>query len=32
MDHCIFTETLDWLAFTFPQATVDEIGPVVRGE
>ena len=32
MDHCIFTETLDWLAFTVPQATVDEISPVVRGE
>jgi phage replication initiation protein len=32
MDHCIFTETLDWLAFTVPQATVDEIGPVVGGE
>jgi len=32
MDNCIFTATLDWLAFTVPQATVDEIGPVVGGD
>ena len=32
MDHHIFTETLDWLAFTVPQATVDEINTVVGGE
>src|SRR6185295_1305754 len=32
MDDCSFTETLDWLAFTVPQATVDEIGPVAGGE
>ena len=32
MNDRIFTETLDWLAFTVPQATVDEIGPVVGGE
>src|SRR6185295_5424291 len=32
MDQQTFTETLDWLAFTVPQAVVDEIGPVVGGE
>lgn len=32
MDHHIFTETLDWLAFTVPQATVDEMSLVVGGE
>ena len=32
MDKNIFTATLDWLAFTVPQATVDEIGPVVGGD
>ena len=32
MDDRIFTETLDWLAFTVPQATVDEVGSVVGGE
>jgi phage replication initiation protein len=32
MDKNIFTSTLDWLAFTVPQATVDEIGPVVGGD
>jgi DNA relaxase NicK len=32
MDQQTFTETLDWLAFTVPQAMVDEIGPVVGGE
>ena len=32
METHIFTETLDWLAFTVPQATVDEMSPVVGGE
>ena len=32
MDNRIFTETLDWLSFTVPQATVEELGPVVGGE
>jgi phage replication initiation protein len=32
MDERIFTETLDWLAFTVPRATVDEMGPVIGGE
>jgi DNA relaxase NicK len=32
MDDRIFTETIDWLAFTVPQATVDEMSPVVGGE
>lgn len=32
MDENIFTATLDWFAFTVPQATVNEIGPVVGGE
>ena len=32
MDDRIFTSTLDWLAFTVPQATVDELSPVVGGE
>lgn len=32
MDDRIFTATLDWLAFTVPQATVDEMSPIVGGE
>ena len=32
MDGQVFTETLDWLAFTVPQATVEELSPVVGGE
>ena len=32
MHNQIFTETLDWLAFTVPQAMVNEIGPVGGGE
>ena len=32
MDNHIFTATLDWLAFTIPQTTVEEMGPVVGGE
>jgi len=32
MDDRIFTETLDWLAFTVPQATVDEMRAIVGGE
>src|SRR5262249_5066110 len=27
-----FTKTLDWLAFTVPQATVDEVRTVIGGE
>src|SRR5437879_12106739 len=32
MDKHFFTETLDWLAFTVPQATVDEMRAIVGGE
>ena len=32
MDKNIFTATIDWLAFTVPQATVEEIGPAIGGE
>ena len=32
MDNPIFTTTLDWLAFTVPQTTVEEMGSVVGGE
>ena len=32
MDDRIFTVILDWLAFTVPQATVDEIGELLGGE
>ena len=32
MDDHIFTVILDWLAFTVPQATVDEIGELLGGE
>ena len=32
MDDHVFTVILDWLAFTVPQATVDEIREVLGGE
>ena len=32
MEQQVFTETIDWLAFTVPQATVEEIGTVVGGD
>jgi len=32
MDDRIFTVILDWLAFTVPQATIDEIGELLGGE
>ncbi len=32
MDNCIFTVILDWLAFTVPQATVDEIRELLGGD
>ena len=32
MDDRIFTVILDWLAFTVPQASVDEIGELLGGE
>ena len=32
MDNHIFTVILDWLAFTVPQATIDEIGELLGGE
>jgi DNA relaxase NicK len=32
MDDRIFTTTIDWLAFTVPQATIEEMGPVVGVE
>lgn len=32
MDDRIFTETLDWLAFTVPHTTVDEIISLIEGE
>ena len=32
MDDRIFTATIDWLAFTVPQATVQELGPVIGGD
>jgi hypothetical protein len=32
MDDPIFTLILDWLAFTVPQASVDEIGELLGGD
>src|SRR5512137_2285790 len=32
MNAQTFTETIDWLAFTVPQATVDEVRSVIGGE
>ncbi|MCX5721844.1 MAG: replication initiation factor domain-containing protein [Nitrospirae bacterium] len=32
MDDRIFTATIDWLAFTVPQATVEEMSAVVGGD
>jgi len=32
MDDRIFTALIDWLAFTVPQATVEELGPLIGGD